>query len=879
MIRFVLPVTVLFFAVIGYLVFQYQQNLHERLKADYDRQVQRTQEVINGYQINSDVTFENTIMQPDVLSILHQAQDASPEVFEKLHNQLYRLLSKKYENLQNIARVRQLQFHMPDGRSFLRMHRPDRFGDPLFDIRYSVKKANTELVRSQGFEEGRVYNGYRFVYPIIDRNQHLGSVEVSLSMKALTHSLSRVYEGTYCIMLDSGNVAGKTFSDKKSNYRISDFGQKFVVDKKVDNELCSMRNPLVAKLTRNETLKDHLKALKPFSTTVGSFWHFGSFVSHFIPLPNVENKTIAYLFSIQHNSEILSIHERFIYNLVLTVFVFMVILTAIIVMNKRQKELEKQAEILNDTVTELSENYEAVLKEQKYIKGLLETIFSVIDHLNRLGKVDKLLYASCVNLMHHDNYRFVHIHTYHDEMKVEVSQTAQKDGLKAADLTDFYESIEHESMIQTVLKHGELIAITELQEKSYAQPIIEYLQNREIQNAVFLPIQSKDNLTYGFMTLLTKQEPTSEERALLKKLGVTISQSITTLNRRELFENALQERVKNYKFILFEVIDLLEKRYVFTTGRSERVSKYAKKIAIALQLDNKNIATLVDAAVLHDIGNIKIPDNILLRSEVLTLQERKMIEDHVAYGARLLERLPGFQKIRETILYHHEHFDGSGYPHGTEGEEIPLLSRILAVADAFEAMTSYWIYKPPKTVQQAITELEDKRGTQFDPQIVNIASHVLKDEALEHLNRSLPTTGSDLQRLQYLLSDVESGLFDVRYLDILASSKFRGLSIEGMQIIHIENLSEQNTQQHSGTLNMLGQIFKKFYPNDLSFFVKPNYLILMHLETFDENLQVALFSRLETDKNIQLEVETIQAENHQDYLLKIHPILEKARKF
>jgi|GEM_PF-2404946 len=878
MLRFVLPVTLLFAIAIGYFIFQYNLNINASLKADYQRQIDRHQEIIHGYQINSDVTFENLVMQKDVLSILNQAQNTSKDQFIQLHNQLHALLANKYESLKKIAKIRQLHFHMPDGRSFLRMHRPGKFGDLLFDFRYSVKKANIEKKRSHGFEEGRIFNGYRFVYPIIDHNQHLGSVEISLSMKAFTDSLSKVYEGTYCFMLDANIVGEKVFADEKSNYRQSPFGEHYAMDKKVDNELCTRLNPHIDELSTNDDLLIHLKSFKPFSEMIGGFFRFDGFISHFVPLQNIEQETVAYLFSVQRNEEITSLRNRFIYNLMLSILVFIATVVAIIALNKRHQELKTHAEELKTTVLDLTENYENLMKEQTYIKGLLETIFNVIDHLNRLGKVDKLLYASCENLMHYDNYRFVHIHTFNNQINVDISQIAQKDGLKTPELKEFYENIEQEASIQTVLKHGELITVDNVQNKDFAQPIIDYLQSREISHATFLPIQNKDSHTYGFMILLTTQEQIPEERTLLKKLGTTISQSVTTLNRRDTYEHQLLEKTKNYKFILFEIVDLLEKRHVLTAGRSIRVSKYSKKIATALNLDAKNIATLVDAAMLHDIGNIKIPDNILLKAGMLTPQERNMVENHVMYGAKLFERLPGFQQIYETILHHHEYFDGSGYPNGISGEEIPLLSRIIAVADAFEAMTSCWIYKPSIPANKAISELEKHKGSQFDPVIVNIASHVLKDEPLDHLKRSLPTSGTELQRLQYLLCDENTGLFDVRYLDMLALSEFRGMKIEAMQIVTIASLLEQTHQQHSETMNMLGKIFKKFYTNDLSFFVEPNYLILIHLESYDENLQSALLQRLESDKHIHLDIETIVTDNLKEHLQKLQPILASARQ-
>lgn len=875
--RFALPVTLFFFIALGYFIFQYHQNIQQGLRADYEQQLQRHQDIINGYQINSDVTFENLVMQPNVLNLLRQAQNAPAKKFKQLHTQLHALLADKYQSLQAIAQVRQLHFHTVDGRSFLRMHRPEKFGDSLFDVRYSIKKTNTEQVRTQGFEEGRIFNGYRFVYPIIDRNQHLGSVEISLSMAVFTDSLSKVYQGTNCFMLDAQTVGAKVFAEEQSNYRPSAFGKDLVIDKKVDNNLCDVQNPLIVELANDPDLQDTLAEMQPYSGLIGGFWDFKGFVGHFVPIQNIQQKTVAYLLNIQRNEQIASLHNRFIYNLALSIIIFIVALLAIIAMNKRQQELEKHAEILDKTVKELSESYENLLHEQSYIKRLLETIFNVIDHLNRLGKVEKLLYSSCENLMYHDNYRFAHLYTYQQEIQVDLSQIAIKDGLKAPDLGEFYENAAQQPLTQSVLNHGELVTLNDLQNQSFAQPIIDYLQAQTITHAVFLPIQNNESHTYGFLMILSTQDPTQEERVWLKKLATAISQSITTLNRRNTYEQQLSEKAKNYKFILFEIVDLLEKRYVISTGRSIRVSKYAKKIALALNLDAKHISTLVDAAMLHDIGNIKIPDNILLKTEPLSLQERKMLEQHVIYGARLLENLSGFKAIHETILHHHEKFDGTGYPSGLCGQQIPQLSRILAVADAFEAMTSYWIYKPSKTALEAIAELESKKETQFDPQIVNIARHVLRDEPLDHLKRNLPTQGREKQRLQYLLLDPQSGLFDVRYLDMLAMTEFRGLQIESIQRIRIDNLQQQTRQQHADTLNTIGKLFKKFYADDLCFFISPNYLILIQLEAHDANFQSALFDRLENDKSIYLEAETLQETEPKDYLEHLQPLLEAAK--
>ena len=201
MIRIALVFVLLLSSAVVYLGSGFQKDVRNELSKNFQLEKKHLNEVILGYQINSQITFKNTIMQADVLNILRQVEGADQQQFEQLHDQLYLLLIDEYRNLQQVANVRQLHFHLPDGRSFLRMHRPNKYGDPLFDVRHSVQKANQKKVTIQGFEEGRIFNGYRFVYPILDNGRHLGSVEISVSMAALIDSLKDVYGASTSLFL------------------------------------------------------------------------------------------------------------------------------------------------------------------------------------------------------------------------------------------------------------------------------------------------------------------------------------------------------------------------------------------------------------------------------------------------------------------------------------------------------------------------------------------------------------------------------------------------------------------------------------------------------------------------------------------------------
>ena len=161
-----------------------------------------------------------------------------------------------------------------------------------------------------------------------------------------------------------------------------------------------------------------------------------------------------------------------------------------------------------------------------------------------------------------------------------------------------------------------------------------------------------------------------------------------------------------------------------TANHSQVVSLLAEAIGRELALDPEFVEQLKLGGLLHDLGKIGVPDAILQAPRRLTDEEFDVIKRHPEIGHSLLEGL-GIEPIETWILHHHEHWDGSGYPHGLAGGEIPLGARIILVADAFEAMTADRPYRQAMPTAAALEELRDKAGTQFDPTIVEaMESHL-----------------------------------------------------------------------------------------------------------------------------------------------------------
>ena len=166
----------------------------------------------------------------------------------------------------------------------------------------------------------------------------------------------------------------------------------------------------------------------------------------------------------------------------------------------------------------------------------------------------------------------------------------------------------------------------------------------------------------------------------------------------------------------------------YTHGHSERVSHMAVQLAKKLDFVEPEIEYLEYAAILHDIGKIGIEDRILGKKDKLTEEEYEKIKEHPVIGANIVESIEFLKKSSKAVLYHHERYDGKGYPHGLKGEEIPKAARLLAVVDAYDAMNSDRPYRKKLSEKDILNELERESGKQFDPIMVKLFISLLKEK-------------------------------------------------------------------------------------------------------------------------------------------------------
>ncbi|MFJ5775848.1 HD domain-containing phosphohydrolase [Streptomyces sp. NPDC093094] len=221
----------------------------------------------------------------------------------------------------------------------------------------------------------------------------------------------------------------------------------------------------------------------------------------------------------------------------------------------------------------------------------------------------------------------------------------------------------------------------------------------------------------GLMMAVLWRSPYGPFAALLVLLPMCVSWWMFAQYHRE--RAAHQETIR----ALVQAVDIKDG---YTRGHSERVGQASMTIARELGMDDRGVELLRFAGILHDVGKLGVPTRLLRKDGPLTPEERRVIELHPEYGHEIVRGISFLGEARAAVLHHHERIDGSGYPYGLVGHQIPEPARVVAVADAFDAMTSTRSYRRARPVEAALAELERCAGAQFDPRMVTALCRALR---------------------------------------------------------------------------------------------------------------------------------------------------------
>ena len=215
---------------------------------------------------------------------------------------------------------------------------------------------------------------------------------------------------------------------------------------------------------------------------------------------------------------------------------------------------------------------------------------------------------------------------------------------------------------------------------------------------------------FGFMPLLLRG-------AIYLLLSTALWAALLRANRR-LVIGLMDEKRQGYESVLLAYDSAIALKDAYTGGHGRRVARYTRLIAEAMGLPEAEVDSASEAALLHDLGKIGVPDHILTKPGSLTIGEFAVVQKHPAAGAEILHSIPLLRRHAVAVRHHHERFDGSGYPDGLRGSDIPLAARVIAVADTFDALSSNRSYRPATTLDKALDEIVQVANRHFDPEIV-----------------------------------------------------------------------------------------------------------------------------------------------------------------
>ena len=324
----------------------------------------------------------------------------------------------------------------------------------------------------------------------------------------------------------------------------------------------------------------------------------------------------------------------------------------------------------------------------------------------------------------------------------------------------------------------------------------EFTSYVEYQNKIevisFMPIKNLDDKAIAWLVSYEKSEfidLTLHSLMMVRIVAFIFSILVIFLIIREM----KLKKLRDYEEHIFSLVNIIEKRDSYTAGHTQRVAEYSVKVAKEMGFSQMKQDEIYKASILHDIGKISTPDSILLKPGKLNDLEYEIIKEHSEVGYGLLKNVEIYKDIAEIMRHHHERYDGKGYPQGLRGNETPLLSQIMIVTDAFDAMTTNRIYKPKKSVAEAIDELKELSSKQFNPKVVQAAVIALKDIEIEDTITQQPKTKMEKERFSYFYRDQVSGVYNKEYLElVLAYNGSRKLNVTCLNAIYLNNFSQYN---------------------------------------------------------------------------------------
>lgn len=340
----------------------------------------------------------------------------------------------------------------------------------------------------------------------------------------------------------------------------------------------------------------------------------------------------------------------------------------------------------------------------------------------------------------------------------------------------------------------------------------------------------------------------------ITSLKNTISDLQTTAHNLSLSQKELES---SFESVMHTFVDIMEEKDVYTAGHSKRVAEYSRNIAINMSLSDNEIDIVYKAGQLHDIGKIITPESVLLKPNKFNSDEYALMKEHASSGAKILNKLNNYDKISKIVRHHHEHYNGTGYPDGLKGKDIPILSRIMTIADAFDAMTTNRVYKARKSVKAALVELENCVGTHFDPMIIPYALEYFSSIDTIDTTPSIPTDDMSRHRFAYFFKDNLTNAYNGSYLEVfLTNNRQEELYISAC-LFDLHNFHKYNKkygwQAGNKILIDVANAIRSECGLDMLFRVHGDKFVVLHRDQIS-NIDSNIFDFLPEYLNITVEI-------------------------
>ena len=291
------------------------------------------------------------------------------------------------------------------------------------------------------------------------------------------------------------------------------------------------------------------------------------------------------------------------------------------------------------------------------------------------------------------------------------------DHIIAQNLSDNLKSLfinSDNGIIHAICEHRKLFELKCI-DPDETETFLHKIRSEGYRSFLGTPIITKGGLPVGIVSLLARRSRvySKNEKAFINGIA---SQIGLALDRAQLIDRIQEMHVESVKAL----VKAIETRDTYTEGHSVQVADFAVQLARSMGMSEREATLIEFAGLLHDVGKIVVPENILKKTSTLSDDEWTIIKRHTIYSTKIIEPIANLRPIQNWVLYHHERWDGKGYPEGIKTNAIPLQARILSVCDTYSAMTSDRPYRKALDQDFALTELKKVSGSQLDPDIVQI---------------------------------------------------------------------------------------------------------------------------------------------------------------